>query len=843
MSVTVTSPISAGYVPNGVTIAFGFDFKISSANEVAVYQVLNGVATLLGKSGYTVTLAFGGEGGTVTMHSAPAVGTGTIYIVSDPLFTQTANLSSEGPFDAKTLVDVFDRAAIRDLVLKSRVDRAPKVPVNETAPAYPSSASRANRYLAHDANGNLVPGATSGTIDGYAGQIAALGAQLAALVAPSLNVTGGITVASKAALALLASASAAATLTSDGSQWVWSAIDYATRYGMSLASADPLQAMHVAPSGDLTGASGAWIRATGPSVWFNAEWCGLSVTGSAAANETAFKNAWQTAQRIGMRTVFVPPRDYPMTTMTAITGTVIVSAWGARFYGSQVRLQTAAGSNVKWLGGWFDDTSGDVATWLFDHSGTCLMDSIRFTKALAASSTYLGFFRATSSECLMDRCTSLYASGIFIEGTRNRIQNVVMLGIPNASDDCFVFKGANTVTEGCSVEDCFVADYATAVAFGSEAGTGGADDPTFAFGIRGCTAKNITAFRCLIGVYWKPGAVSTVDYRDGFVEDCSAEVNLFDPNGSAVQTPVRYSADRGTIVRRCHSKVRFAGRFVQDSAFVTAHVYYYWPNVGTNGGTIQDCHVDYEGNDRFDGVAHDGSHAGYPARYLMDAELAAPGHGTGSRNSVCIKGNGCRDIGINIAPGLDDIFTIKSGTRIRNSCQSTIGALAGGIIAQSRVKIEDGIIVEGTGGSKKPINYPTITTPNLYNSLRRTGYFGTYPAATNSGDVAVFIAPCDLYVTDIDLIAAAAITQNDTDYTTFVARVGGANFLTVDTKTTGLAVAANTPLRLNASGLLVADACYMAKGAVLTLSKTDTGAGKALNNAQVVVSYVPYGEL
>lgn len=154
MSVTVTSPISAGYIPNGVTTAFPFDFKIGSPDEIAVYQVLNGVASLVPEGFYSASIATDGEGGTVTYHSAPATGTGTIYILSDPLFTQTAAFSSSGNFNPASLSDVMDRAAIRDLRLAFDIGRTIKVPIGESVIDYPPKGTRAGKTFVWDADGN-----------------------------------------------------------------------------------------------------------------------------------------------------------------------------------------------------------------------------------------------------------------------------------------------------------------------------------------------------------------------------------------------------------------------------------------------------------------------------------------------------------------------------------------------------------------------------------------------------------------------------------------------------------------------------------------------------------------
>jgi hypothetical protein len=175
LSVTVTDPISDGYVPNGATTDFPFDFKIATADEIAVWQVLNGVASLIGPSDYSVSISASGEGGTVTMNVAPATGTGTIYLVSDPSFEQATAFTASGAFSPKTLNDPFDRAAIRDAILRQLADSAIRAPVFETLAPLPAAASRLNKYLLFDNGGQPSLGDGGGAKGDPGGNAMAIG--------------------------------------------------------------------------------------------------------------------------------------------------------------------------------------------------------------------------------------------------------------------------------------------------------------------------------------------------------------------------------------------------------------------------------------------------------------------------------------------------------------------------------------------------------------------------------------------------------------------------------------------------------------------------------------------
>ena len=183
MAVTVTSSISGPYIPNGATTVFAFDFKAASADEVDVYRDQGEGFVLVPSADYTAAVDPDQEGGTVEFAAAPAIGSGSLYIVSEPLFTREGQYTGEGPFTPKGLNSQFDKAAVRDLALKRDVDRAIKVPLGEEVDiSLPSTSSRAGRYLAFDLAGKPVPASGSGA-DGalrtdLAGQDAGQGAEL-----------------------------------------------------------------------------------------------------------------------------------------------------------------------------------------------------------------------------------------------------------------------------------------------------------------------------------------------------------------------------------------------------------------------------------------------------------------------------------------------------------------------------------------------------------------------------------------------------------------------------------------------------------------------------------------
>lgn len=259
MSVTVTSPISGPYIPNGVTVDFPFDFKIASADELIVYRVVNDAFSLVSEADYDVTLAADGEGGTVTFSSAPASGTGNLYVVSDPSFAQTATFGAGGPFTPSTLNDLFDKAAIRDIALKRQADSALRAPLFETIGEMPKASSRANLFLAFNGSGDPIATAAAGPKGdpGSAGEGYATRAALAAVASPS-NLDDAYLVESGRA-----------------GKFVFSTSNLSTQ-----VTNDPQQGIYIPPSSDTTGASGAWVRQTNNNEYF-LEWFAPTLDGTA----------------------------------------------------------------------------------------------------------------------------------------------------------------------------------------------------------------------------------------------------------------------------------------------------------------------------------------------------------------------------------------------------------------------------------------------------------------------------------------------------------------------------------------------------------------------------------
>jgi hypothetical protein len=156
MTVTVTDVLAGPFTPNGATVSFPFDFKVPSASEVRVYRLVGGVETDI-VSGFTVTLAEDGEGGAVVFSTAPATGSGSIFIEPAPSFEQNATFSNSG-FLPSTLNPVLDRIAIGLLALRELTRRSVKFPAGSDPLLIGDlSGASAGDALGFDEDGVLVP--------------------------------------------------------------------------------------------------------------------------------------------------------------------------------------------------------------------------------------------------------------------------------------------------------------------------------------------------------------------------------------------------------------------------------------------------------------------------------------------------------------------------------------------------------------------------------------------------------------------------------------------------------------------------------------------------------------
>ena len=169
MTISSTTRIAGPYIGAGTTATFPFTFKVFSASDIEVVQVVvstGAQTTLTLTTDYTVALNGNqntNPGGSITL-VAGNLPTGTnLVITSNVLNLQPTDLTNQGGFYPEVINDSLDRATIQIQQLNDTAQNAVHAPVTDGALAMtlPSAGIRANKFLAFGATG--LPVASDGT--------------------------------------------------------------------------------------------------------------------------------------------------------------------------------------------------------------------------------------------------------------------------------------------------------------------------------------------------------------------------------------------------------------------------------------------------------------------------------------------------------------------------------------------------------------------------------------------------------------------------------------------------------------------------------------------------------
>jgi hypothetical protein len=169
MTISSTTRIAGPYIGAGTTATFPFTFKVFSASDIEVVQVVvstGAQTTLTLTTDYTVALNGNqntNPGGNITL-VAGNLATGTnLVITSNVLNLQPTDLTNQGGFYPEVINDSLDRATIQIQQLNDTAQNAVHAPVTDGALAMtlPSAGIRANKFLAFGATG--LPVASDGT--------------------------------------------------------------------------------------------------------------------------------------------------------------------------------------------------------------------------------------------------------------------------------------------------------------------------------------------------------------------------------------------------------------------------------------------------------------------------------------------------------------------------------------------------------------------------------------------------------------------------------------------------------------------------------------------------------
>jgi hypothetical protein len=167
-----TTTIKNSYSGDGSNDTFAYTFKVLADSDIQVIiRASNGTETVKTlTTHYTVTGAGSASGGNVVFTSGNIpTNTETVVIRRETTQTQTVDLVENDPFTAETVEGAFDRSIIVAQELQEEVDRSIKLSRTNTMTSTEftvDAATRANKILAFDGNGEIAVTQELGTYKG-----------------------------------------------------------------------------------------------------------------------------------------------------------------------------------------------------------------------------------------------------------------------------------------------------------------------------------------------------------------------------------------------------------------------------------------------------------------------------------------------------------------------------------------------------------------------------------------------------------------------------------------------------------------------------------------------------
>lgn len=149
----------AVYQGNGATTVFAFPFYVLEEGdlEIQLQAAESGTVTHTYVSGeYTLSGVGDPAGGSVTILGTPITSDYKLTIERLLPYTQPLDLVNETGFYPDEVEKQFDRDVMQTQQLKRLIDAAITVPKGETGFTLPAASTRASKYLAFDAGGDLV---------------------------------------------------------------------------------------------------------------------------------------------------------------------------------------------------------------------------------------------------------------------------------------------------------------------------------------------------------------------------------------------------------------------------------------------------------------------------------------------------------------------------------------------------------------------------------------------------------------------------------------------------------------------------------------------------------------
>lgn len=148
------------YTADGTQAAFTYPFPIFAASELEAYvgETLAALAV-----DYAVSGAGASAGGTVTFTAPPSAGA-TVTLRRRMTVERTSDFQESGEFRAKVINDELDRQTAFTQQVADDVQRSLRLSPTDTSSSLqlPDKATRANTFLAFDADGNAIAAVDAG---------------------------------------------------------------------------------------------------------------------------------------------------------------------------------------------------------------------------------------------------------------------------------------------------------------------------------------------------------------------------------------------------------------------------------------------------------------------------------------------------------------------------------------------------------------------------------------------------------------------------------------------------------------------------------------------------------
>jgi hypothetical protein len=311
MTISSTTRKTALFAGNGSTTSFAFTFKVQDSDDVVVYMLEDDVETAV-TTGFTVTLNANqntNPGGSILFDTAPTADQDFI-ITTDADPTQEQDIQNQSAFSPAIVMEALDKLTILAQQLAGKVGRALKLRITDTSDN-DDLVPETGKALGWGVGGwTWISDLATTTVSSF------METPLLTTSAHAFCKAVGIdmTVKTKALLKALTSPSADIEYNvqysaASGDGW-GGAFEWLSTNQSSNVTADPAEAIYVAPNSDATGASGAWRRKRDGN-YAKAIYFGIrGDAGTTSNTPTMFQRMEDTCDSLNIKEIRYEERNY-----------------------------------------------------------------------------------------------------------------------------------------------------------------------------------------------------------------------------------------------------------------------------------------------------------------------------------------------------------------------------------------------------------------------------------------------------------------------------------------------------------------------------------------------------